>query len=260
MKSIWVIYLLCFVVHTEETTSTCPTSNTSPQPINKSLEKELETTAQYLVSTSIVNTTDNTYKKSGKWFSNMGPLTTRRGGLACDNTVRDMKFHQGDFQHWYLAPSDSISILGMKKCAKTGRGEPSCSENWNLCGRKVRVACLASTYCGTAGEPSLVSKINNNTPPTNNYLPDYFVKELTAKYGQNPKIPKSIVLYITDFCPANHSNNIKNDQCQGPQVDLSTSAFLLMGKMNRQGYINSNTNVSMELLPENDPTPVGPEY
>lgn len=209
---------------------------------------------------SIINTTDNTFFANGKWQSTMGALTTERGGLACDNTVNDMRFHQGDYRHWYVAPSDSTKLPGMKKCSKDSRSEPSCIENWNLCGRKVRVKCLDDEFCGQSGEPSLIAQINHHNPPTNNYLPGVIVKELTQTLGKSPKVAKSVVLYITDFCPAEHSNNKKNRQCQRAQVDVSTSAFLMMGKMNPQGYINTNVDVSVELLDAKDPTPAGPEY
>lgn len=211
-----------------------------------------------VVTMSIVNTTGNTFVENGEWQSTMGPLNTERGGLACDNTVSDMKFHNGEYRIWHLAPSDSIAAFGIKKCAKGTNGEPSCSENWGLCGRKVRVTCLNSKYCGEVGGSSLVSQINNGNPPTNNYLPKHFVDELTQRLGKNPNVADSVVLYITDFCPARHSLNMRKGQCQKPQVDISTSAFLLLGKTDEQGYINTNMKVSVELLDANDPTPVGP--
>ncbi|PJA31771.1 MAG: hypothetical protein CO187_07565 [Zetaproteobacteria bacterium CG_4_9_14_3_um_filter_53_7] len=209
---------------------------------------------------SIVNSTDNTYFADGKWQSTMGAMTTKRFGLACDNTVKDMRLHQGDYRHWFVAPSDSTRLSGMKKCSKDSQSEPGCSENWNLCGRKVRVTCLDDEFCGESGETSLIAQINNHKPPTNNYLPGVIVKELTRTLGKSPKVAKSVVLYITDFCPAAHSNNKKRKQCQRAQVDVSTAAFLMMGKKNRQGYINTNVDVSVELLDSKDPTPVGPEY
>lgn len=209
---------------------------------------------------SIVNTTDNTYREDGKWHSKAGPLTAHSGGLACDNTVSDMRYHSGEYFHWHIAPSDSAALLGMSKCAKNANGEPSCSENWQLCGRKVRVRCLDGEFCGQSGEASLLSQINHRMPPINNYLPSVFVDELTRAVGKHPRAAPSVVLYITDFCPAAHSINKRNRQCQGPQVDISTSAFLLMGKTNAQGYINTNVKVSVELLDADDPTPAGPEY
>lgn len=209
---------------------------------------------------SIINTTENTFISDGKWQSTMGALTTERGGLACDNIVNDMRFHQGDYRHWHVAPSDSIMQMGIKKCSINPGAEPSCFENWDLCGRKVRVKCLDTEYCGQSGEPSLIAQINAHHPPANNYLPSVFVDELTQTLGKAPRVAKSVVLYITDFCPAEHSNNKKSRQCQRPQVDISTSAFLLMGKTNPQGYINTNLDVSVELLDAGDPASVGPEY
>ena len=209
---------------------------------------------------TIINTTENTFQKDGKWHSNAGPLSARFGGLACDNTVGDMRFHTGEYLHWHIAPSDSTPLPGMRRCLKNPDGEPSCSENWSLCGRKVRVRCVAGDFCGKAGEPSLVARINHGRPPVNNYLPGFFVDELTRKFGRSPPVAASVVLYITDFCPAEHSNNKQARQCQRPQIDVSTSAFLLLGKTNEQGYINSNTRISIELLDSDDPSPAGPEY
>lgn len=221
---------------------------------------EMEKAAWATMPMSIINTTDNTFFTNGEWKSTMGALTTKRGGLACDKAVNDMRFHEGDYRHWYLAPSDSTTLIGMKKCSKNSRAEPSCIENLALCGRKVRVKCLDSEYCGRNGELSLIAQINDNNPPTNNYLPKVLVEDLTQALGKYPRIAKSVVLYITDFCPADHSNNIRSKQCQRPQVDISTSAFLVMGKTNPQGYINTNLDASVELLDAEDPTPVGPEY
>jgi hypothetical protein len=215
---------------------------------------------QAIVPMSIVNTTDNTFLVNGAWQSTMGPLSNQHGGLACDNTVSDMRFHGGDYRYWHIAPSDSLTALGMRRCAPSANGEPSCSENWSYCGRKIRVKCLDPEFCGQRGEPSLLSRINRNKPPENNYIPDILIDELTQKVGRHPKAVSSVVLYITDFCPAAHSENRQQHQCQGPQVDISTSAFLMMGKTNEQGYIDSNVQVSIELLDENDPTPVGPKY
>jgi len=213
-----------------------------------------------IMKMSIVNTTDNTFFADGKWKSTMGALNADRFGLACDNTVNDMRFHHGDYRHWFVAPSDSTKLQGMKKCSKDSQLEPNCIENWNLCGRKVRVTCLDDKFCGQSGETSLVAQINNHNPPTNNYLPSVIVKELTQALGKSPKVAKSVVLYITDFCPAEHSSNKKSNQCQRAQVDVSTAAFLMMGKTNPQGYINTNVDVSVQLLDSKDPTPVGPEY
>lgn len=211
------------------------------------------------VPMSIVNTTDNTRYVNGAWQSDMGPLTTQQGGLACDNTVEDMRFHAGEYMYWHIAPSDSMSSLGMVACSPNEQGEPSCSENWHLCGRKVRVKCVDPEYCSKPGQPSLASVIRKRNAVQNNYIPGFFVDELTQLYGRNPKPAESVVLYITDFCPSQHSSNRANKQCQGPQVDISTFAYLLMGKPNEYGYINSNMRVAVELLPPGDPTPVGPE-
>lgn len=217
-------------------------------------------TKDAIVPMSIINTTDNTFLTDGTWQSTMGPLSNQFGGLACDNTVGDMRFHTGNYRYWHIAPSDSISLMGLKRCSKDSSSEPSCSENWNYCGRKVRVKCLDPEFCGRSGGASLLSQINRNKRPENDYIPTVLVDELTQKVGRHPKTASSVVLYITDFCPANHSENRKNHQCQGPQVDISTSAFLMLGKTNEEGYINSNIKVSIELLDEHDPTPVGPKY
>jgi hypothetical protein len=211
------------------------------------------------VLTSIVNTTGNTHYSNGEWHSDMGPLTTQPGGLACDNTVDDMRYHAGEYLYWHIAPSDSMATLGMATCAPNEQGEPSCSENWHLCGRKVRVKCLDPEYCGSRGQPSLVSMIHKKKPIQNNYIPGFFVNELTALYGKHPQVSETVVLYITDFCPSQHSVNRTNNQCQGPQVDISTFAYLMMGKPNPDGYIDTHMRVSVELLPPDDPTPVGPE-
>lgn len=258
MKYILLLFI-SFSILAEDAGVNCLKTNT-PKVLNQEVTN-LALTAQLTMRMSIVNTKDNTYKKNGVWQSSMGPLSRHRGGLACDNTVRDLKYHNGDYRHWFLAPSDSVGALGMKKCSKNENGgEPSCFENWQLCGRKVRIKCSDPRFCGKSGGESLISQINDKNPPANNYIPDIIVEELTQKFGAHPKIAKSVVLYITDFCPAEHSNNIKNNQCQGTQVDISTSAFLMMGKTNRQGFINTNSDVSIELLAPNDPTPVGPEF
>lgn len=215
---------------------------------------------EWIAALSITNTTDNTFQKNGKWQSSMGALTTFKGGLACDNVAPDMKFHKGDYRLWHVAPSDSINFLGMKKCSpNSGKGEPTCSENWSLCGRKIRVKCLDAECCGQSGEQSLASQINLKAPPVNNYVPNIIVEELSKTLGLHPRTAGSVVLYITDFCPAEHSNNVKSKQCQRDQVDISTAAFLMMGKINARGYINTNLDVSVELLDTNDATPVGPE-
>jgi len=212
------------------------------------------------VRMTIVNTTGNTYKADGKWLSTDGPLSNRPGGLACDNTVNDKRFHSGEYRYWHVAPSDATALLGMRKCAKSANGEPGCSENWHLCGRKVKVRCLDYEFCNLGGGPSLLSRINNNEHPVNNYIPKVFVDELSLLLGQHPKAATSVVLYITDFCPSAHSGNKLRRQCQRPQVDVSTSAFLLMGRTNEEGYIDTNLEVSVELLDADDPTPAGPLY
>jgi hypothetical protein len=216
-----------------------------------------------IVALSIVNTTENTFLKDGVWQSDMGPLTAHKGGLACDNVAQDMQFHRGEYRLWHVAPSDAEGFLGMKKCSPNTQGknsEPSCFESWSLCGRKIRVKCLDPEFCGNPGEPSLAAQINTNAVPRNNYVPEVIVNELSEAVGKHPKTAESVVLYVTDFCPAGHSYNIKNNQCQGPQVDISTAAFLVMGKANKAGYINTRIDVSVELLDPNDTTPVGPEY
>jgi hypothetical protein len=216
-----------------------------------------------IAALSVVNTTENTFLKDGVWQSNMGPLTTQKGGLACDNVARDMQFHGGEYRLWHIAPSDAEGFLGMKKCSPNTQGknsEPSCFESWSLCGRKIRVKCLDPEFCGNPGEPSLASQINKNEAPRNNFVPEVIVNELSQALGKNPKTAESVVLYVTDFCPAGHSYNIKTNQCQRPQVDISTAAFLVMGKANKSGYINTQIDVSVELLDPNDTTPVGPEY
>jgi hypothetical protein len=72
-------------------------------------------------------------------------------------------------------------------------------------------------------------------------------------------VPEEIVLYITDFCPKNHSANQSSGHCQGPQLDISASAFLLLGRR-VNGYIDSRLDYSVELLEEDDPTYVGPHW
>jgi hypothetical protein len=216
-----------------------------------------------IAALSIINTKDNTFQKNGVWQSDMGPLTPHKGGLACDNVAQDMQFHRGEYRLWHVAPSDTEGFLGMKKCSPNTQGkntEPSCFESWSLCGRKVRVKCLDPEFCGNPGEPSLAAQINKKDTPRNNFLPEVIVNELSEAVGKHPKTAESVVLYVTDFCPAGHSYNIKNNQCQRPQVDISTAAFLVMGKANKSGYINTQIDVAVELLDPNDPTPVGPEY
>lgn len=226
-------------------------------------KKDKITKREWIAAMSIVNTTDNTFVKNGAWQSSMGALTKTKGGLACDNVAPDMKFHRDDYRLWYLAPSDAEGFLGMKRCSpnqQSKKKEPSCFENWDLCGRKVRVKCLDPEFCGNIGEPSLASKINANEAPVNNYVPEIILTELSKTLGKHPKTAESVVLYVTDFCPAEHSNNLKSNQCQRQQVDISTSAFLVMGKANDAGYINTSVDVSVELLDSDDATPAGPEY
>lgn len=234
-----------------------------PKPVEVVEPAKKKLNPEWVAALSIVNTNENTYLNNGVWESTMGPLSTSRGGLACDNVAPDMRYHTGDYKLWYLAPSDAEKFLNMKKCSPNTQGkrsEPSCYQNWDLCGRKVRVKCLDTEFCGKRGELSLASNIEAGMPIVNNYLPMVFVKELSQLLGAKSKAPDSIVLYITDFCPADHSNNIKLNQCQRPQVDISTSAFLLLGKANKAGYINTGLDVSVELLPPDDATAVGPEY
>jgi hypothetical protein len=94
----------------------------------------------------------------------------------------------------------------------------------------------------------------------NNYVPDYYVKATTEALGAAPPVPKAVVLYITDFCPAAHSENQASGHCQKAQLDLATSAFLLLSQQNAQGYIDSQLDLEVELLPEDDSTPAGPVY
>lgn len=255
---VWVFCILLSACQMSGKVPVIADNASKPVPVDTTPRKNRE----WIAALSIVNTTDNTFLKNGTWQSSMGALSSYKGGLACDNVAPDMRFHKGDYRLWYLAPSDSNGFLGMKKCSPNIYGknsEPSCFENWDLCGRKVRVKCLDTEFCGKSGDQSLVSKINARTPPVNNYLPNVIAEELSKVVGREPKTAGSIVLYITDFCPADHSYNIKNGQCQRPQVDIATSAFLMMGKTNAQGYINTNLDVSVELLEPNDATPVGPE-
>ncbi len=218
-----------------------------------------------VVKGSVVNTVDNTYQKNGKWESTMGPLNPNRGGIACDHIAANKGnpdlYRTGDYALWFIAPSDSLSRLGIKTCGPNPYGgEPSCEENWSLCGRKVRLTCANTEWCGTVGQPSLMADITNGKRPTNNYIPDFYAQEVAARVGSQPSVPKSIVLYVTDFCPASHSVNRATNNCQGEQVDLSTASLLLVGKQNPQGYISSELAFQVELLPEGDSTAAGPEY
>lgn len=215
---------------------------------------------------SVVNTTFNTTYENGRWTATMGPLTDFFGGLACDHRAKEQgdaeKFRKGDHAIWFVAPSDAISALGLKHCGPNPYGgEPSCVENWDLCGRKMRVSCEeGSPWCASPGSSSLLAEINSGRPPLNNYMPDYYVKRTAERVGSRPSVPRSIVLYITDFCPKDHSENKRGNQCQTPQLDVATSAFLLLAKKNPQGYINADVTYKSVLLDEKDPTPAGPEW
>lgn len=215
---------------------------------------------------SIVNTTFNTWWKDGSWESTMGPLTSFDGGIACDHKAKQLgharKFREGDYAIWFVAPSDTLNQLGLSRCGPNPfGGEPSCHENWDLCGRKIRVTCRDDNpWCAPPGSTSLLADINRGRVPQNNYIPEYYRQKTQEEVGRQPSVPRSIVLYITDFCPQNHSHNIPTGQCQGPQLDISTSAFLLFGKQNAQGYIDSNLEFDVELLAENDSSPAGPEW
>lgn len=215
---------------------------------------------------TIVNTTANTWWKNGRWESDMGPLTSFEGGIACDQRARELgnprKFREGDYAVWFVAPSDMTNQLGLKRCTpNVFGGEPTCSENWDFCGRKLRLTCKEGhPGCAQPGTPSLLAQINKGEGPRNNYIPEFYRQATQQLTGLEPTTPRSIVLYITDFCPHNHSQNSPFGHCQGPQMDVSASAFLLMGKQDNQGYIDGNLEYQVELLDENDPSPAGPEW
>lgn len=215
---------------------------------------------------SVINTTYNTTFENGRWKATMGPLTDFFGGLACDHRASEEgdaeKYRKGDYAVWFIAPSDAMDMLGLKHCSTNPYGgEPSCVENWNLCGRKMRLRCKAgSTWCANPGSQSLLADINSGRKPRNNYIPDYYVQRTQERVGPRPSVPHSVVLYITDFCPKEHSENKKGGQCQGPQVDVSTPAFLLLAKQNQQGYIDANVEYEVEMMDEGDRTPAGPEW
>ena len=106
---------------------------------------------------------------------------------------------------------------------------------------------------------TLLNEMVTGKRPINNYLPEYYVEKTKSAVGA-AAVPKSVVLYITDFCPAAHSDNLKTAQCQTPQLDIATSAFLVLARQNQQGYIDSGLDLELELLPEGDQSPAGPEY
>ncbi len=220
----------------------------------------------YQVHGSIVNTTYNTYYKNGRWEATMGPLTPYQYGIVCDNVAiaqgQPNKYREGDYALWFVAPCDGLASLGLKSCgANKNGGEPSCVENWQLCGRKVRIQCRSdSPWCNTIGSPTLLAELNQGRQLRNNYIPWYY-QDLTTRYvGRTPSTPKSIVLYITDFCPAQHSENKATGHCQGMQLDVSTSAFLLLGRANEQGWIDTGLKYDVRLLPEGDASQPGPEW
>ena len=220
-------------------------------------------TGSGVIGGSIVNTSYNTWwdNQSGKWVSTMGPLSPTVGGLTCDNVDR-YKFRNGSAALWFVAPSDQLAQLGVKYCGYSKDGhEPVCQDNWWMCGRKIRIWCNGqNSWCAKPGEPSMLSQINSGHIPVNNYLPDYYVRQTSAWIGSYPSVPRSMVLVISDFCPRDHSQNRQTGNCQGPQFDVSTAAFLLMGKMNDQGYINANLEYYAQLLPEWDQSSPGPEW
>jgi hypothetical protein len=86
------------------------------------------------------------------------------------------------------------------------------------------------------------------------------VKKTTEALGAAPTVRDAVVLYISDFCPAAHSQNQASGHCQKPQLDLATSAFLLLSQQNAQDYIDSQLDLEVELLPEDDSTPTGLLY
>ncbi len=225
-----------------------------------------EDDSRLAVKTSIVNTTYNTFETGSGWEATMGPLTKNFGGIACDNVAAQQgdakKYRNDEYAIWFVAPSDNIAQLGIQRCARNPYGgEPSCQENWNFCGRKLRIKCQSGArWCAPAGQTSLLSEIVNGKRPINNYLPEYYIDKTKAAVGASAPVPRSIVLYITDFCPAGHSENSKTGQCQTPQLDISTPAFLMLGKQNSQGYIDSGLELDVELLSEGDASPVGPEF
>jgi hypothetical protein len=229
-------------------------------PASRVAVKDAPTPAFVATGSSIVNTTYNTWEKDGRWESTMGPLNPKKGGIVCDNV--DEKYRSGDYALWFVAPSDVMPELGLKRCGPNKHGgEPSCVENWQLCGRKLKVQCKpGSRWCGIPGQPSLLSDFNASRIPVNNYVPDYYVQATRDALGASPLVPDAVVLYITDFCPAAHSHNQASGHCQKPQLDLSTAAFLLLSQQNAQGYIDSQLELEAELLPEGDTTPAGPLY
>ncbi len=227
---------------------------------------QLKAQSAYGVQGSIINTTYNTYYQNGRWEATMGPLTPFDYGIVCDNIAfsegNPRKYREGDYAIWFVAPSDAIKSLGLQSCDlnKNG-GEPSCVENWQLCGRKLRVSCRSdSPWCNRPGQTSLLAEMNRGRLIRNNYIPSYY-QDLTSKaVGMTPNAPKSVVLYITDFCPLQHSENSRSGHCQGPQLDVSTSAFLLMAKANDDGWIDGGLSYDVSLLPQWDDSRPGPEW
>jgi len=209
---------------------------------------------------SVINTTDNTWNDNGDWQSTMGPLNKNKYGIACDGA--GSYDYRSSNQLWFVAPSDSFPKFGIKTCgANPNGGEPSCSENYSFCGRKVRVSCKSGNpWCGIPGQQSILAKIKAGSPPTNNIIPQYYIDQTANQLGSSPNVPKSVVLTIVDFCPAGHSANKASGACQGPQLDMSAAAFLLLGKENAQSYIDTNLDVNVELLTAGDSTVPGPQY
>lgn len=216
--------------------------------------------------TSIVNTRANVTQSENGWISDMGPLNPAFGGIACDNKAGAegdwQRYRRGDALLWFIAPSDTMQEFGLKLCGPNKHGhEPTCEENYQLCGRKIRVRCSpGSPWCARAGEETLLSQISRGEVPVNNDAPDYYVNETRRAVGEGAKVPTSIVLVINDFCPKGHTVNIRNGACQVPQLDISTSTYLMLGVENAQGYTHTDLGLNAELLAPDDQSSLGPEY
>ena len=224
---------------------------------------------------SIVNTTDNTWKSGKSWTANMGPLKPGFGGIACDN-VDANRFRSGEAAVWFVAPSDSLmaNLLGDSNvyCQSPGFGEPRCQKLESYCGRKIKVTCdeqgssdsYGQSWCAKPGVDNNIygdySKLNAGS----NYIPEIYRSLTASSVGGNSAAAKGaryVVVMITDFCPKYHTLNQKTGQCQGPQIDLSTPAFLMMGKVNN-GYIDSSNFIhyNLEFLPEGSSEALGPHF